>query len=511
MSTFVSQFRAARRVGTPLIAIQTLDPAATIEELRDAVAQTSPFIQWDICRGWTALNPAGRDTISAIVPNAEDVVSATGNPVEMLILAARLPERTVLVLHNANRYLREDGSPASAGFAQALWNLRDLFKSDLRTAVLLSPSFTFPAELQQDVFVLDEPLPTDVALTNIVTTLSEAAEQTLDEATRDRAVDALRGLSAFPAEQVVAMSMTAEGLDLDGVWERKRRMIESTPGLSVWRGGDRFVDIGGNDQIKSYLNAIVAGRDAPRVVVFVDEIEKMFAGATGGAADSSGVSQGFLGTLLSYMQDNEASGMIFVGPPGAGKSAVAKAIGGEAGVPTISLDLNGMKDSLVGASEARLRNALKVITAVGGGRALFVATCNKIATLPPELRRRFTMGTFFFDLPDEAERDAIWKIYYKKYELNKKEPRPADSGWTGAEIKQCCLLAYRLQQPLADVAKFVVPVARSASDDILSLRKQADRRYLSAAYPGVYEFQQGAVQDSSAPSRSRKIAKEEAL
>ena len=34
MNKFIDSFRAARRVGTPLIAVQTLDPAATIEELR---------------------------------------------------------------------------------------------------------------------------------------------------------------------------------------------------------------------------------------------------------------------------------------------------------------------------------------------------------------------------------------------------------------------------------------------------------------------------------------------
>lgn len=505
MSTsFIDQFRAARRVGTPLIAVQTLDPAAAIEGLRTAIAANSPFIQWDICRGLTPLNEAAKKALTILLGDI-DPVSATGNPVEMLITAQRLPERTVLILHSANRYLREDGSPASAGFAQALWNLRDQFKANLRTVVLLSPSFVFPSEIQQDILLLDEPLPSDDALGNIVTTLADAAEQAVTTEDQLRAVDALRGLSSFPAEQVVAMSMTASGLDLDGLWERKRRMIEATPGLSVWRGGERFADIGGNDQIKFYLNAIVAGRDAPRVVVFIDEIEKMLAGATGGTSDSSGVSQGFLGTLLSYMQDNEASGMIFVGPPGAGKSAIAKSIGGEANVPTISLDLSGMKASLVGESEARLRSALKVITAVGGGRALFVATCNKIATLPPELRRRFTMGTFFFDLPDATEREAIWKIYLKKYDLKKQE-RPDDSGWTGAEIKQCCLLAYRLQQPLVDVAKFVVPVSRSAGDEIESLRKQADRKFLSASHPGVYEHSTQA-QSVSAPG-PRKMMKE---
>ena len=52
-----------------------------------------------------------------------------------------------------------------------------------------------------------------------------------------RAVDALIGLAAFPAEQVVAMSLSKQGLDAEQLWERKRQIIEQAPGLKIWRGG----------------------------------------------------------------------------------------------------------------------------------------------------------------------------------------------------------------------------------------------------------------------------------
>lgn len=58
--------------------------------------------------------------------------------------------------------------------------------------------------------------------------------------------------------------------------------------------------------------------------------------AMGGGGDTSGVSQSLTGTLLSFMQDTDSNGCIFVGPPGAAKSAIAKAMGNEA----ISLPLN---------------------------------------------------------------------------------------------------------------------------------------------------------------------------
>ena len=181
---------------------------------------------------------------------------------------------------------------------------------------------------------------------------------------------------------------------------------------------------------------------------------------------------------------------MFLGPPGAAKSAVGKAAGNTAGVPTIAFDLAAMQDSLVGASGERLRAALQVVDAVSQGRSLWIATCNSIVSLSPELRRRFTLGTFFFDLPSPEERAAIWKIYVAKYGVSGE--LPDDDGWTGAEIKECCRKAYRLKLTLKESAEYLVPVSRSAADQIKALRQQASGKFISASYPGVYQFQESA-------------------
>ena len=151
----------------------------------------------------------------------------------------------------------------------------------------------------------------------------------------------------------------------------------------------------------------------------IEEIEKAFAGT---GTDLSGVKTEMTGTMLTWMQDREADGCIFIGPPDAAKSAIAKATENTAGIPTIAFDLAAMQSSLVGASGDRLRTALKIVDAVSQGRALFIATCNSIASLPPELRRRFTLGTFFFDLPTPEERATIWKIYERKYSVSGERP-----------------------------------------------------------------------------------------
>ena len=189
--------------------------------------------------------------------------------------------------------------------------------------------------------------------------------------------------------------------------------------------------------------------------------------------------------------------------PGAAKSAVAKATGNTAGIPTIAFDLGAMQSSLVGGSGERLRSALKVVDAVSQGRALFIATCNSIASLPPELRRRFTLGTFFFDLPSADEREAIWRIYEKKYSVSGE--RPDDEGWTGAEIKECCRKAGRLRLPLVRAAQYTVPISKSAAEQIKSLRQQASGKFISASSTGVYRYEETATAPTATTRRIRSV------
>jgi len=476
MSEIGQQVKNARRVSTPLVAINTPDPAATIKAVCAAIetgndAQTPVKVQWDFVQGFTGLNDIGKAW-------ATDHQGTEGSCYAALLAALQLPPGSILFIHLANWWLVEPG------VVQATWNLRDAFKADQRMVTFLAKCLTLPAELSDDVTTFDEPLPTEAELAEIVARQHRNVELELKPEIQGKAVEALRGLSAFAAEQATALSLRKTGLDLDRCWARKRQQIEQTPGLKVFRGGESFGSIGGCDVVKGFLSRVVQGQARPNAVVFVDEIEKML----GGRGDLSGVSQDQLGAILTYMQDHNAAGVIFIGPPGAAKSAIAKAAGNEAGIPTVQLDLGSCKGSLVGQSEQQLRSALKVIDAVSNGRSLWIATCNAIADLPPELRRRFTLGTFFFDLPNAVERNAIWDIYLPKLPASALQgEHPADEGWTGAEIRQCCDIAWRLGCTLAEAAGFIVPVSRSAADKLEALRAQADGRFLSASHPGVYE------------------------
>ena len=483
MQQFVQAFKAARRVSTPLVAVRTPDPASTIQTVLSTLngsEQETPILRWDIMHGLAGVNAGGKAEAARVLDGG-DPAMVSARPSDALTFAEKLAEDAILFFANGQRFF------ADPVVGQGIWNLRDPFKANGRMLIILTtPGATVPVELAEDVFLIDEPLPSLEDLRRIVTETCASAERAgLDPALAAKAVDALVGLAAFPAEQAVAMSLTKNGLDTDGLWERKRQVIEQTPGLSVWRGGESFDDIGGVENIKRFLRAVLVGAEPPRVVVFIDEIEKAFAGT---GTDLSGVKTEMTGTMLTWMQDREADGCIFIGPPGAAKSAIAKATGNTSSIPTIAFDLAAMQSSLVGASGDRLRTALKIVDAVSQGRALFIATCNSIASLPPELRRRFTLGTFFFDLPTAEERAAIWKIYERKYSVSSEHPD--DEGWTGAEIKECCRKAYRLGMSLIEASQYIVPVSRSAAEQIRTLRMQASGKFISASTPGVYQFEE---------------------
>jgi len=80
-------------------------------------------------------------------------------------------------------------------------------------------------------------------------------------------------------------------------------------------------------------------------------------------------------------------------------------------------------------------------------------------------------------------------------------PKIDDEGWTGAEIRKCCQLADSLNKPLTEVKQYIVPVSKSAAEEIEDLRRQANLRFLSASRAGLYSMER----PSAVVSQKRKI------
>jgi len=513
MEEFKDTLRSAKWVSTPLIVIRTTDPTSTTQLIAHelftppAVEETEvyPTLVWDVVQGFKAVNDAGKTVAQRLNSGESMSMGGEKEPREALVTlqaeASRqqLPKGTIVCFANAHRYWND------TGVMQAVYNLRDCFPEDNQTLVLLTlPGARLPLELAEHVLVLDEPLANRDDLAKVLDDLVEDTRAqnrdfpALSPKDRTHAMDASLGLTLFSAQQAFSMSLTTRGLNLPRLWSKKVQTIQQTPGLSVWKGEESFDKIAGIGNVKEFLELIMGREHPPGGVMFIDEVEKHLAGH---GTDLSGVKTEMVGTLLTWMQDKKAKGLLFLGCPGTAKSATAKAAG--KGKPVITFDFAGMQASRVGESGQNLRTALHVMEAVTDSNPLVIATCNNLSVLPAELLRRFTLGIFFFDLPDANGREQIWNLYLSKYNLD--GDLPEDEGWSGADIENCCVNAFENRVSLLKAAQFIVPSGISKADQIRQLRLNASGKYINAAQPGPYIFEdkESRVQ----PSRGRAIVK----
>lgn len=491
MKEKIHPLRAIRARGVPLCCFETADPAQTIRGCCAALngkIESTPIMQWTFSRGLEGLNSAGKQVADTLSPNG---AIDTGNPAEAILKLQNTPDKSLVFIHTAGRILNDPS------IIQGIWLLRDTFKANGSTLVLLTPAVTLPEELKQDVVVISEPLPDQAEIEAIVDSICRDAGLP-DPANKPKVVDTLLGLSSFAAEQAVALSLSKDGVDIESLLGHRRSFVSQTAGLEIRTDKLTFADIAGYETVKSALTRKIGGQRPPRLVIWLEELEKAFGASM---TDSSGVSQDQVGTLLTWFQDklnaDLMSAMLLVGFPGTGKSAIAMATHNEAQCECVRMDIGAMKGSLVGESERKIRQALKTVDAICKGHILCLATCNSIANIPSAFVSRFAFGTYFFNLPVESENKIIWELKRKKYSIADADEAPPSLGWTGREIQQCCFLANDLRITLKEAAQYIAPFCLSGRKEIDSLRGQADGRWISASEPGIF--------NSKAASKSGRV------
>ena len=302
----------------------------------------------------------------------------------------------------------------------------------------------------------------------------------------ERVLDAASGLTRIEAEGAFALSLTLHNRFLPhAIWDLKAQTLRKNNLLRLHQGKESFDSLGGLPILKNFCRrALQAGKKVkPR-------------------------------------------GLLLLGIPGSGKSCFARALGNETGRPTLTLDMGALYGSLVGATEANVRQALRIadamapcilftdeidkgLSGVGGqgdsgvstrlfgtlltwlaeheSDVFFIGTANDISKLPPEFTRAERLdAVFFLDVPTTSERDLIWQMYRAEFGIPDQQSRPDDTSWTGAEIRSCCRLAALLDISLHQAAQHVVPVAVTAAETMEKLRTWASGRCLSASDPGIY-------------------------
>ena len=429
---------------------------------------------WDIASGLSVVGgevPAetdGTDPLAAI-----RTVSALASP----------ESSAVLVLTNFHRFLQ------SPEVVQAMVRQATLGKQNRTFLVVLSPVVQIPVELDKLFAVIDHELPDREQLERIARGVATEPDELPEGDELVRLLDAAAGLTRYEAENAFSLSVVREAaVRPAAVWELKGQTLKKSGLMTLHSVGETFADLGGLEALKRFCLRVLGPKAADRP---------------------------------------RPRGIVLLGPPGTGKSAIAKALGSETGRPTLILDPGSLMGSLVGQTEERTRQALKIIDAFGPSvvvidevdhalaghqgqgdsgvmsrffgtlqtwlndhtsDAFVVCTSNDIRTLPAAFTRaeRFD-AVYFVDLPAVAQKRAIWQIYLDRFQLERGQPRPVDADWSGAEIRACCRLSAMLDVSLVEAAEHVVPVARTASEALAKLREWASGRCLSAEQSGMYQ------------------------
>ena len=416
----------------------------------------------------------------------------------------------ILVLQNFHRFLQ------SAEIVQALAQHVIAGKQNRTIVVVLSPVVQLPVELDKLFVVLEHDLPDRVQLEQIARGIATEDAELPDGAELTTVLDAAAGLTRLEAENAFSLSLVRHGrITPDAIWELKTQTLRKSGSLELHRGQEDFSQLGGLASLKSFCLRAMQLRSPENA-------------------------------------QQRPRGVLLLSPPGCGKSQFCKALGREVDRPVLILDVGSLMGSLVGQSEERTRQALKIIDAMapcvvmidevekafaginGSGDSgvssrmfgtflswlndhesdvFVVCTANDVSKLPPEFGRseRFD-AIFFLDLPGRDEKEAIWQIYLQRFGLERGSRRPDDTDWTGAEIKACCRLSALLDVPLLEAAQYVVPVAVTARDSVERLRTWASGRCLSAQHRGRYQRDAASADDgvTSEPRSRRRMSREAA-
>ena len=463
--------------------VQTLEPDEAERELVEHARRASwTLAVWDVARGLRF--PADPN---ATVPEVNDPVAVLkalpmlAPPVANRDDEAPQGQTTLLVLPNFHRYLN------STETIQTLFEQLVTGKQQRLFVVVLSPVVQIPIELERAFVIVDHELPTQDQIGEIA---RDVLSDHPDGLPTDRAwqclMEAAAGLTRAEAEGAFALSLARhDALRPEVIWDLKSQTLRKQNLLTLHRGREDFASLGGLTALKDFCRrALQPGRSVkPR-------------------------------------------GALLLSPPGCGKSAFCRALGNETGRPVLTLDIGNLMGGLVGDTERNVRQAFKIadamspcvlycdelekgLSGVGGSGdsgvstrlfgtllswladhesdVFFIGTANDISRLPPEFTRAERLDALFFlDLPGAAERQAIWQLYRRQYDIAASQPIPADTDWTGAEIKSCCRLSALLDVSLTEAAKNVVPVAHTAAEAVTKLRQWASGRCLSADRSGLY-------------------------
>jgi len=457
------------KAGYPALLVRTHEPERFISSTSQK-ANGRALYQWDVVRGFRQMG------------NGAEWQEC--DPFDLPNMASKGLEKAVWFLRNYHFWLNE---PA---VIQAIQNNLPTYKTKGITLVIVSPDAKLPPELEREVVVLDFPLPSREELKTILGGLVESTG--IEPGDTEAVLDAAQGLTWEEAENAMALALVRQKqFDPHTICTLKAQMVEKSAALQFSQFTETFATLGGLENLKEWT----------------------------------------LNRFKNRRPGLPFRGILLLGVPGTGKSHFSKALGNEVGWPVLSLDMGRVFGSLVGESEAKMREALKVVDAmapvvlfideiekglagVGGSstdggttqrvggtflqwlndhtsEVFVIATCNDYSKLPPEYTRMGRWDAIFFvDNPGSDERLEILDIYTKQFiskTLVDFGKTPDLDGYSGAEIRQVAIEAAYNGGDLEAAARFVIPISRSQKAQMDALREWARARTIPASRLSVEE------------------------
>lgn len=465
------------KAGFPCILLQTNEPHRIEEKLRK-------ISDWQVCH-WDCVTG-----IRGFSPQ-QFVHEDMQNPVEAVNWLTSCKD-SILICHGLDQFTNEPM------VSQSIINSIPLYKGFGNSLVIISPKNNLPLQLQPFFHLVECKLPDDEALLRLQADLGEPH----NIRTNRKAARLATGLTEFQAETAYALSLIRKGyFSSKVVTEVKSQMIKKSGLLEIIPTRD-ISEVGGLEPLKAY----VANR------------------AKAYEANSS---------------LPKPKGILLIGIPGTGKSLSACAIASILGFPILRMDIGSLKNSLVGESERRIREATKIVDAFGNcvlmldelekmfagvsktgandsgttsgmfshfltwqneqNTCFIVATANNIKELPPEFMRAGRFDSIWFvDLPSKKERADIINIMNRKYDTSMPiEWADNLNGYTGSEIEQ--IVRDSLFDGLDAARQNLVPLSQTMKEEIQELRTWARSRARIANSP------------DEAPKEVRKIRKSKAF
>lgn len=451
--------------------------------------------EWSSSQGWSDTDLIGEDSL---------------DPLLALGKVLRSSEKALFVFKDFHPYLDSEKHP------RVVRMMRDIvseLKSSYKTLILLSPTLKVPDELDKDVNVVDLPLPDAEELERVLNHLLKQVEGNprmkidKDPELRDQVVRAALGLTENEASNVFAKAVVHQASfdreDIQLVLEEKQQLIRRSGLLEYIEVADGLDELGGMGELKAWLQA--------RGLAFTEKAREF------GLPSPKGV--------------------LLLGVQGCGKSVCCKAVASLWKLPLLRMDVGALFNPFIGSSEANMRKAIQTAESLapvvlwldeiekgfaglkssgqvdGGVTArvfatfltwmqektapVFVtATANSIDQLPPEMLRKGRFDEIFFvDLPDQVEREEIFRIH-----LNRRRRDPslfdlaslvdASEAYSGAEIEQGVIDGLYNAFPqgrdlqtedILDSLNQTVPLATTMHEEIATLRDWASTRARQAS------------------------------